>query len=247
VSSPAVSNGIVYVGSARQLLAFDASTGTKYWSSGDSTMKGNVQYSDPAVGAGMVLQASWDHYLYAFGIVPGQVVGAIVQVTDSGFVPDVITSFDFGKQVEFDFLGPSTHSAVDSNGLGLINSGPRGPGEIYLATLPGAGRYEYKDGYSSAHGTVKLPLDITPSSGSVSTMFTVTWATGAPPAGFVYDIQIRRPGNTKYYQWKWGQTAPSATYVPTVGPGTYSFQARVTNSSTGIHSNWSTAFSITVS
>ncbi len=247
VSSPAVANGIVYVGSARQLLAFDAATGTKYWSSGDNTMKGNVQYSDPAVGAGMVLQASWDHYLYAFGIVPGQVVGAIVQVSDTGIVPDVVSSFGFGKQVEFDFLGPSTHSAVDSNGLGLINSGPKGAGKTYLATLPGAGRYEYKDEYSTAHGTVKVPMDITPPSGSISTTFTVTWAIGSPPAGFVYDIQIKRPGSTKYYQWKWAQTAPSTTYVPTVGPGTYSFQARVRNSSTGIHSNWSTAFSITVS
>src|SRR5438093_10469505 len=78
VSSPAVANGIVYVGSAKQLLAFDAITGTKYWSSGDNTIKGNVQQSDPAVGAGMVLQGSHAHYLYSFGIGPGQRGGSIV-------------------------------------------------------------------------------------------------------------------------------------------------------------------------
>jgi outer membrane protein assembly factor BamB len=245
VSSPAVANGIVYVGSAKQLLAFDAITGTKYWSSGDNTIKGNVQYSDPAVGAGMVLQASWDHYLYSFGIVPGQRVGAIVQVSDTGFLPDVISGFDFGRQVEFDFLGPSTHSVSD--GSGLINSGPKGPGKTYLATLPGAGNYEYSDGYSSATGTVKVPMDITPQSGSVHTTFTVTWAAKPPPSGFVYDIQIKRPGSTKYVDWKMNQKTPGATYVPTAGRGTYSFHAHVTNTRTGNHTSWCTPFSITVS
>jgi len=245
VSSPAVANGIVYVGSAKQLLAFDAITGTKYWSSGDNTIKGNVQQSDPAVGAGMVLQGSHDHYLYSFGIVPGQLVGAIVQVSDTGFLPDVISGFDFGRQVEFDFLGPSTHSVSD--GTGLINSGPKGPGKTYLATLPGAGNYEYSDGYSSATGTVKVPMDITPPSGSVRTTFTVTWAAKPPPTGFVYDIQIKRPGSTKYVDWKMNQKTPGAIYVPTAGPGTYSFHAHVTNTRTGNHTSWCTPFSITVS
>jgi outer membrane protein assembly factor BamB len=246
-SSPALANGIVYVGSEKQLYAYDAITGTRYWTSGENTMGGNVQYSDPAIADGMVLQASLDHYLYAFGIVPGQVVGAIVRVSDSGFSPKVISGFDFGKQVEFDFDGPSTHSVIDSNGLGLINSGPVAPGGSYLVTLPGAGNYTYKDGYSSATGTVKVPMDVSPPSGSSNTTFTVTWAMGPPPAGFVYDIQKKTPGGTKYFHWMWATTAPSATYVPTGGGGTYSFQARVTNSATGKHTGWGTPFSITVS
>jgi hypothetical protein len=195
----------------------------------------------------MVLQPSLDHYLYAFGIVPGQVVGAIVRVGDQGFSPDLIPDFDFGKQVEFDFLGPSTHSVIDSNGLGLINSGPVAPGGTYLVKLPGPGNYDYKDTYSSATGTVKVSMDVSPRSGSIHTTFTVTWALGPPPAGFVYDIQIMRPGSTKFVHWKWATTAPSATYVPTRGPGTYLFQGRVTNSATGRHNKLGTPISITVS
>jgi outer membrane protein assembly factor BamB len=247
VASPAVANGLVYVGAATQLLAFDALTGTKYWSSGWSTMGGNVQQSDPAVAEGMVLQGSKDDYLYAFGIVPGQQVGAIVNVSDTGFSPDVVVGFGYGKQVEFDFLGPSTHSVIDSNGLGLINSGPKGPGKTYLVTLPGAGRYDFKDGYSSATGTVKVPMAVSPKSGSISTRFTVTWAAGPPPAGFVYDIQIKYPGATKYAQWMWHVTSSTGTYVPTAGPGTYSFQARLTNSAIDKHSGWGTPVLISVS
>ena len=246
-SSPALANGIVYVGSEKQLYAYDAITGTSYWTSGENTMGGNVQYSDPAIAGGMVLQASLDHYLYAFGIVPGQVVGAIVRVGDQGFSPDLIPDFDFGKQVEFDFIGPSTHSVIDSNGLGLINSGPVAPGGTYLVKLPGPGNYDYKDGYSSATGTVKVPMDVSPPSGSISTQFTVTWALGPPPTGFVYDIQIKGPGSTKYVHWKWATTAPSAIYVPTGGRGTYFFQGRLTRTRTGKHTSWCTPLSIRVS
>src|SRR5205823_1282668 len=113
-SSPAVANGIVYVGAARLLYAFDAITGAKYWTSG-SVMGGNVQKSDPAMAQGQVFQGSKDGFLYAFGLVHGQVVGAVVKVSDNGFSPNVIPDFAFGKQAEFDFLGPSTHSVVDSN------------------------------------------------------------------------------------------------------------------------------------
>src|SRR5439155_14572239 len=179
-------------------------------------------------------------YLYAFGIVPGQVMGAIVRVGDQGFSPDLIPDFDFGKQVEFDFLGPSTHSVIDSNGLGLINSGPVAPGGTYLVKLPGPGNYDYKDGYSSATGTVKVSMDVSPPSGSISTTFTVTWALGPPPAGFVYDIQKKDPGSTKYFHWMWATTASSATYVPTKGTGQYWFQGRLTNSATGKHNKLGT-------
>jgi hypothetical protein len=167
-------------------------------------------------------------------------------VSDNGFSPNVIPDFAFGKQAEFDFLGPSTHSVVDSNGLGLINSGPKGAGATYLVKLPGAGNYDYKDGYSLATGTVKVPMAVSPRSGTIHTIFTVTWAAGPPPAGFVYDIQIQHPGSTNYINWKMGQVLPTATYVPTSGPGTYSFHARLTNASTGKHTQFCTPFSITV-
>ena len=68
VSPPTVAGGVVYygTGSANQLLAFDALTGTQLWSSG-TTIQGSV-YGAPTVVNGQVLVGAWDGKLYAFGL-----------------------------------------------------------------------------------------------------------------------------------------------------------------------------------
>jgi hypothetical protein len=61
-SSPAVMNGVVYVGSVSgKVYALDASTGTKLWS---YTTGGGV-WSSPAVANGVVYVGSLDHNVYA--------------------------------------------------------------------------------------------------------------------------------------------------------------------------------------
>jgi plastocyanin len=65
-----------------------------------------------------------------------------------------------------------------------------------------------------------------------STRITVTWATAAPPAGLVFDVQRRLPGSTTFQDWKVGVTTTSASFVATT-PGTYSFRSRVRRPSTG--------------
>ncbi len=68
VSPPTVAGGVVYYGDGpgRQLLAFDAVTGTQLWSSG-STIRGAI-YGAPMVVNGRVFVGAWDHKLYAFGL-----------------------------------------------------------------------------------------------------------------------------------------------------------------------------------
>src|SRR6266581_1446169 len=68
VSPPTVAGGVVYYGDGpgRQLLAFDAVTGTQLWSSG-STIRGAI-YGAPIVVNGRVFVGAWDHKLYAFGL-----------------------------------------------------------------------------------------------------------------------------------------------------------------------------------
>jgi outer membrane protein assembly factor BamB len=245
-SAPAIANGIVYVGAEHQLYAFDAITGIKYWMSGEQIIHRNVQKSDPAIAQGQLFVGSQDDYFYSFGIVPGHVLGATISVGDTGIDPDLVTDMEFGEEAEFDFIGPSTHSVLDSNGMGLINSGPRGPGAVYVVKLPGAGNYNYKDGYSSATGEIKVPMEVVPTSGTIQTAFTVRWAAGPPPAGFVYDVQILHPGGTYYLDWKMGTVDPSGIFIPQSGPGKYSFHARVTNAETGRHTDFSTQFVIRV-
>ncbi len=65
VSSPAVANGVVYVGSSDyNLYALDASTGAFLWKYAAE----NVIRSSPAVANGMVYVASDDGNVYAFGL-----------------------------------------------------------------------------------------------------------------------------------------------------------------------------------
>jgi outer membrane protein assembly factor BamB len=66
-SSPAVANGVVYVGSNdNNLYALNATTGAKVW---NYTTGGSV-YSSPAVANGVVYVGSQDHNLYALGTTP---------------------------------------------------------------------------------------------------------------------------------------------------------------------------------
>ena len=67
-SSPAVANGVVYVGSADDnLYALKASTGTLLW--GYTT--GHYVNSSPTVANGAVYVGSYDGKLYAFGLPRG--------------------------------------------------------------------------------------------------------------------------------------------------------------------------------
>jgi outer membrane protein assembly factor BamB len=64
-SSPAVANGVVYVGSLNQkVYALNARTGANLWSYGT----GGQVYSSPAVANGMVYVGSQDGKVYAFGL-----------------------------------------------------------------------------------------------------------------------------------------------------------------------------------
>lgn len=68
VSPPTVAGGVVFYGDGPgdQLLAFDAASGTKLWSSG-STIRGDI-YGAPMVVNGRVYVGAWDNKLYAFGL-----------------------------------------------------------------------------------------------------------------------------------------------------------------------------------
>ncbi len=64
-SSPAVANGVVYIGSTSgSFYALDAATGAKQWSS----VTGGRVYSSPAVANGMIYIGSEDGNVYAYGL-----------------------------------------------------------------------------------------------------------------------------------------------------------------------------------
>ena len=68
-SSPAVANGVVYVGSDdNNVYALSAKTGAKLW----SYTTGNYVDSSPAVANGVVYVGSGDGKVYAFGLKKGR-------------------------------------------------------------------------------------------------------------------------------------------------------------------------------
>jgi serine/threonine-protein kinase len=65
-SAPAVSNGVLYIGSTdNSIYALDAMTGARLWS---YTTGNSIVYSSPVVANGVVFLGSTDSHIYAFGL-----------------------------------------------------------------------------------------------------------------------------------------------------------------------------------
>jgi outer membrane protein assembly factor BamB len=71
LSSPAVTGGVVYVGSGDgNIYALNAATGALKW----KARTGDVVHSSPAVAGGIVYAGSWDSFLYALDAATGRQV-----------------------------------------------------------------------------------------------------------------------------------------------------------------------------
>jgi plastocyanin len=171
-----------------------------------------------------------------------------VTVKDSGFTPKTAAS-TLGRTIKWTVNAGAvqTHQILDSSGMGLFLSPVLSAGQTYSFTFISAGGYKYKDNlHPTLAGTINVPVGTFPIAGSTTTSFTITWASTAPPAGYVFDIQIKRPGGA-WSNWKTSQTATSSPFVPDVGVGTYSFRGRYHNTTNNKNSGWSPGAAITVS
>ncbi|MBA3552673.1 MAG: hypothetical protein H0W27_07355 [Actinobacteria bacterium] len=152
-----------------------------------------------------------------------------------------------GGAVQWTFNGPSEHTATDRSGMALFDSGPTGPGGSYTVSFVGAGKYIYGCTFHpEMAGSIRVPIDASPPTGSISTSFFVTWAAEDAPAGFVYDVQIRRPGASRWVSWMNGATTPGTSFVPDAGTGSYGFRGRLRSVTSGAASKYSTADYISV-
>jgi plastocyanin len=151
-----------------------------------------------------------------------------VSVTDFQFTPRNVDAAQ-GQTVRWNFNGPSDHSVTDSSGMGLFDSGIRAPGSTYSFSFVGAGRYPFRcQLHPSMTGSVQVPVLVSPASGVASTVFTVTWGSAPAPAGYTFEVEVRRPGAASWVRWMVG-TSPGAAFTPDGGPGTYEFRARLRN------------------
>jgi arylsulfatase A-like enzyme len=154
-----------------------------------------------------------------------------------------------GATVTWKFSGTRPHSVLDNTGLGLFDSGARAPGETFAYRFAAAGSFAYRCGLHAGEwtGRVNVPVKALPTSGTQTTPFSVTWASDPPTAGYVHDVQIRRPGSTAFVNWQVGVATISRSFTPDAGPGTYTFRARMRRPSTRKSSGYSPAASIRAS
>jgi uncharacterized repeat protein (TIGR01451 family) len=182
-------------------------------------------------------------------VVSAQPNTTYVSVTDFVFSPKN-PAVSQGGTVQWNFFGPSGHTVTDKTGMTLFDSGVLLPVTYFRYTYVGAGNYGFtstSDTLNPMNGKTVVPLKVAPGSGTTATPFTLTWASSSAPAGFVFDVQVKRPGATGYANLFTAQTTPSGTFTPDAGPGTYSFRARMRKPAVGKKSAWSNAVSISVS
>jgi hypothetical protein len=90
---------------------------------------------------------------------------------------------------------------------------------------------------------VKVPIKVSPATGTTSTTFTIT-LTSATQTGSTYDVQMKK-GSGSFTLWKSGVTTRTVTFKGSAGM--YSFRSRLHRTSNGATSGYSPAKTITIS
>jgi plastocyanin len=180
-------------------------------------------------------------------LVAGSAEAATVDIsivsTTVGFDPKTATGA-FGDTFRWTNDDALNHTTTQDSPLALWDSGTMGAGDSFSKAVDFAGAYPYHCSiHTSMTGTVKVPVQVMPPSGSVGTAFRVTVASVAAPSGFVYDIQ-RKTGSGSWTAWKTGITSKSVTFRPKAS-GTWSFRSRLRETDGG-KSGWSPPRSISV-
>ncbi len=170
-----------------------------------------------------------------------------VDVLDFRF-DDSQLSIGRGDTVIFDFVGPSHHTATDGTGMDLFDSGSvaaGGPSTSFTFVAAGSYRFVCTPHVSEGMvGRVAVPMRVAPSHGGVHRTFTATWASTAAPSGYVYDVQIKRPGKA-WSSWRKATTQGQDGFTPNAGKGTYRFRARMRGLGSG-EASWSEVSTIHV-
>jgi len=147
------------------------------------------------------------------------------------------------------------HVVADRSGMKLFRSGTLSPGGSYVTPFFAAGTFSIGDALKPTSKQTMLVSPVArPQSGDASTTFSVQWASQAPPASFLYDVQLAycsaTPCTKNYLPWRSDTRDQSATFDASDpgwhGPGQYFFRARIRNITNGAASGWSPPVTISV-
>jgi plastocyanin len=180
------------------------------------------------------------------GVPPASALNPSVTVQDYSFSPTPITIAQ-GAVLTWHNNGPHTHTATGDMPLALWDTGNIAPGTTTAGlTFPAAGTYPYHCTIHPTlmHGTVRVPILVTPTSGTTATSFKLM-LTSALATGFTYDVQ-RRLGTGAWTTFRTGVAAKTVTFkAPSAG--TWGLRSRLVRTSTQAASKWSPQKKVTVS
>jgi hypothetical protein len=173
-----------------------------------------------------------------------------VGVFDDTFAGGNVQVFKRGDSVSWGMIGSKDHSVTERSGLEYFDSGYAPPHRIqYTMVFPAAGTFPYhcKDPNHSTtmKGAVKVPVGRTPYRGPLGTQFTIKWAQKPAQPGYVFDVQIKRPGDTSFKPFRTGVTN-AQTHITPGQVGQYFFRGRARDTKTGQASWFSPPTHITV-
>lgn len=169
-----------------------------------------------------------------------------VSITDAKFDPNVTATVP-GDNVKWTNNSTKAHNVSDKTGLGqsngrLFDSGAIAKAGQYNYFTPYAGTFPYFDAANtSLNGTLKVAPRAYPATGPKTTVFTLTFGPRLVAPGLVLDVQVKRPGNTKFVNLATNLTQGALEFTPgSPDPlGTYSFKVRLRNVVTGKASGYS--------
>jgi hypothetical protein len=149
-------------------------------------------------------------------------------------------------------LGPGSaghqHTVTDASGMGYFDSGYMRPvRSVYNLILPAAGTYRYhckESDHLPMTGKVVVPVGVNPVSAPKGSQFSIIWSVYPVPDGYVFDVQLRRPGQAQFHEWKTATMNRKGTFTPSA-KGEHVFRARLRNTANGNHSGWSPGRKIT--
>jgi plastocyanin len=183
-----------------------------------------------------------------FLIVPAATASASTQrgvsIANFSFSPTP-RSAAIGDFVVFTNTTTTTQHTSTADVLGLWDTGHILPGKTANVDFDHAGTFAYHCAiHTFMKGSVSVALQASPSSGSISTAFTITVADQQAPAGMTHDIQKRRNSGA----WKtWRSTTGVSTTFQPKKTGTYQFRARLRRTSDSVATGWSPVASASVS
>lgn len=175
--------------------------------------------------------------------VPAVAADHPVGAYDDYFQPQAVTVAQ-GDTVTFTNHGAHDHRPLSDQGF--FASYLLDPGESSQIAFRHAGTYPYHCQFHAAMtGKVRVPMRAT---GTPSTGWTLQWSNQVPtPSGYRFDVQIKRPGDDGFSNWKGNVTTNKAAFNPSTN-GTYAFRARTEKYVVSWHaSNWSPVLKVSIS